>query len=105
MVARDVATRSKQWLEIARARDPIDVGRLLATTWPGMGRQPDRWLVALEDLPDDPQTPLFRRLRRLVMIGAAHELEPVLADARTARIPEIASRRRDGDAYRIVARK
>jgi uncharacterized protein (TIGR02996 family) len=47
--------RSRAWLEIARDKDPADVGRLLAASWPGTWTEAARWMRALLRFPPDPR--------------------------------------------------
>ena len=53
--AKSVKARTAQWLEIAARKDPADVGRLLATKWPGKWKDAMPVIQALVAFPPDPR--------------------------------------------------
>ncbi len=54
IAAASVAARTEAWLALATKRDPLDVGRLLATPWPGTWTAAKPRLTALAGF-DDPR--------------------------------------------------
>jgi uncharacterized protein (TIGR02996 family) len=53
--ARSVKARTEAWLAIAAKKDVADIGRLLATTWPGTWKNAMPVLEALTAFPSDPR--------------------------------------------------
>lgn len=58
VVGRSVKARTAAWMEIAAKKDTADVGRLLATPWPGTWKNAMPVLEALVAFPSDPRIAL-----------------------------------------------
>lgn len=69
---KSVATRSKTWAAIAKKKDPADLGRLLATPWPGTWKGAIVVRDALTTFGPDPR--LAMAFTALIMEGAYDSL-------------------------------
>ncbi|GEM_PF-1109053 len=58
IAAKTVKERTAKWIATAKKKDPADVGRLLATPWPGRWQDGNEVLAPLLRFPDDPRIAL-----------------------------------------------
>ena len=56
--AKTVKERTAKWIATAKKKDPADVGRLVATPWPGKWQDAQTVLAPLLAFPDDPRIAL-----------------------------------------------